>query len=123
MLRLVLSIDALGLERSERGFESQFHTQPIALGDRHLQQSAQSEQSAVFDSQSGDVSPTDRDLQVTDLIREAKIYAFGRKAVPGSPAPPSPNFELGEFVFDTLILVSRPIDTHDPAPANALDLR
>ena len=59
----------------------------------------------------------------TDLIREAKIYAFGRKAVPGSPAPPSPNFELGEFVFDTLILVSRPIDTHDPAPANALDLR
>ncbi|PPC99040.1 MAG: hypothetical protein CTY31_11565 [Hyphomicrobium sp.] len=47
-----------------------------------------------------------------DLLREAKIHAFTPNAMQGSPNPPPPNFELGEFVFDTLVLVSKPINVH-----------
>jgi hypothetical protein len=35
---------------------------------------------------------------------------FSPKAVPGSPNEPESNFEYGQFVFDTLVLVSFPLD-------------
>lgn len=45
-----------------------------------------------------------------ELIGRAKGHVFSPKAVPGSPNPPEPNFEHGQFVFDTLVLVSYPVD-------------
>ncbi len=45
-----------------------------------------------------------------ELIGRAKVHMFSPKAVPGSPNDPEPNFEYGQFVFDTLILVSYPLD-------------
>lgn len=35
---------------------------------------------------------------------------FSPKALPGSPNQPEPNFEYGQFVFDSLVLVSYPVD-------------
>lgn len=46
------------------------------------------------------------------LISEAKTYAFAPKPVQGSPQPPRSNFEVGEFIFDTIVLVSYPISPH-----------
>lgn len=45
-----------------------------------------------------------------ELIGRAKGHMFSPKAVPGSPSNPEPNFEYGQFVFDTLVLVSYPLD-------------
>lgn len=45
-----------------------------------------------------------------ELIGRAKGHMFSPKAVPGSPNRPEPNFEHGQFVFDTLVLVSYPVD-------------
>lgn len=45
-----------------------------------------------------------------ELIERAKRHMFSPQAVPGSPKNPEPNFEYGQFVFDTLVLVSHPID-------------
>lgn len=45
-----------------------------------------------------------------ELIARAKGHMFSPKAVPGSPNQPEPNFEYGQFVFDTLVLVSYPLD-------------
>lgn len=46
-----------------------------------------------------------------ELIAQAKEHMFAPKPVPGSPQPPEPNFEYGQFVFDTLVLVSYPTDS------------
>lgn len=46
----------------------------------------------------------------SDLIALARGHMFSPKAVPGSPNQPEPNFEYGQFVFDTLVLVSYPLD-------------
>jgi len=46
----------------------------------------------------------------SELIARAKGHMFSPNAVPGSPNPPEPNFEYGQFVFDTLVLVSHPLD-------------
>jgi hypothetical protein len=35
---------------------------------------------------------------------------FNPKPVRGSPTEPEPNFEYAQFVFDTVVLVSYPID-------------
>lgn len=48
--------------------------------------------------------------QYAQLIARAKGHMFSPKAVPGSPNDPEPNFEYGQFVFDTLVLVSYPLD-------------
>lgn len=48
--------------------------------------------------------------QYAELIARAKGHMFSPKAAPGSPNDPEPNFEYGQFVFDTLVLVSYPID-------------
>ncbi len=45
-----------------------------------------------------------------ELISRARGYMFAPKAAPGSPNAPEPNFEYGQFVFDTLVLVSYPVD-------------
>ena len=37
-------------------------------------------------------------------------HMFSPKAVPGSLTQPEPNFEYGQFVFDTLVLVSYPLE-------------
>jgi len=50
--------------------------------------------------------------QYAELLRSAKEIAFSPKAVEGSPSQPEPNFEIAEFVFDTIVLVSKPIDVH-----------
>lgn len=44
------------------------------------------------------------------LIEGAKSHMFSPRPVSGSSEPPEPNFEFGSFVFDTLVLVSYPID-------------
>lgn len=44
------------------------------------------------------------------LIEDAKNHMFSPRPVSGSPEPPEPNFEYGNFVFDTLVLVSYPVD-------------
>jgi hypothetical protein len=46
-----------------------------------------------------------------ELIAQAKEYMFAPKPVLGSPQAPEPNFEYGQFVFDTLVLVSYPTDS------------
>ncbi|MDP3329698.1 MAG: hypothetical protein Q8S60_15530 [Parvibaculum sp.] len=43
------------------------------------------------------------------LTRDAKTAALSPRPVEGSPSTPPPNFEIAEFVFDTLVLVSKPI--------------
>jgi len=48
--------------------------------------------------------------QYDERIARAKGHMFSPLAVPGSPNDPGPNFEYGQFVFDTLILVSYPIE-------------
>lgn len=45
-----------------------------------------------------------------EMIAQAKEHMFDPKPVPGSPQSPEPNFEYGQFVFDTIVLVSYPID-------------
>ncbi len=45
-----------------------------------------------------------------ELISHARGHMFSPRAVPGSPNEPEPNFEYGQFVFDTLVLVSYPVD-------------
>jgi len=44
------------------------------------------------------------------LISLANRHAFAPKPLAGSPNPPSSNFDFGAFIFDTLVLVSKPID-------------
>lgn len=44
------------------------------------------------------------------LIASARAHMFEPKAIPGSPGAPEPNFEFGQFVFDTLVLVSYPVE-------------
>lgn len=46
-----------------------------------------------------------------ELIAQAKEHMFSPKPVLGSPQPPEPNFEYGQFIFDTLVLVSYPTDS------------
>ena len=46
----------------------------------------------------------------SELIGRAKGHMFSPRAMQGSPNEPEPNFEYGQFVFDTLVLVSHPID-------------
>ncbi len=46
----------------------------------------------------------------SELIALAKGHMFSPKALRGSPGQPESNFEFGQFVFDTLVLVSYPID-------------
>ena len=38
------------------------------------------------------------------------MHMFSPKVVPGSPNNPEPNFEYGQFVFDTVVLISYPVD-------------
>lgn len=45
-----------------------------------------------------------------ELISRAKVHMFSPKAVRGSPQAPESNFEYGQFLFDTLVLVSYPLD-------------
>lgn len=45
------------------------------------------------------------------LINEAKTRVFSPKTMEGSKVPSENNFEVGEFVFDTVVLVSYPIET------------
>lgn len=45
-----------------------------------------------------------------ELIGSARTHMFSPKSVPGSPKEPEPNFEYGQFVFDTIILVSYPVE-------------
>jgi hypothetical protein len=49
--------------------------------------------------------------QYGKLINQARTTAFDPKPMSGSSKPPT-NFEVGEFVFDTLVLVSHPITPH-----------
>ena len=55
-------------------------------------------------------------LSVTDtykkLILEAREAVFQNDAMEGSQNPKATNFEVGEFVFDTVVLVSPPITIH-----------
>ena len=44
------------------------------------------------------------------LIREAREKIFTQDTIPGSSEVKSYNFEVGEFVFDTLVLVSYPLE-------------
>lgn len=53
--------------------------------------------------------------QYAGLIAEAKEHMFSPAGMPGSPNPPSSNFEYGQFVFDTLVLVSHPLNVHSVA--------
>lgn len=46
----------------------------------------------------------------SELIAEARRHMFEPKALAGSPNKPLPNFEYGRFVFDTLVLVSYPVE-------------
>jgi hypothetical protein len=46
------------------------------------------------------------------LLEEAKIAALSPVPVEGSHSNPPANFEMAEFVSDTLVLVSKPIDPH-----------
>lgn len=48
-------------------------------------------------------------LEYSKLIADAKHHMFSPTPTRGSPKP-EPNFEHGQFVFDTLVLVSFPID-------------
>lgn len=50
--------------------------------------------------------------QYASIIQTAKQYAFNTQAIKGSPDQPTTNFEFGEFVFDSLILLSKPITPH-----------
>ena len=45
------------------------------------------------------------------LISEAQSKIFTPKTMPGSKVASENNFEIGEFVFDTIVLVSYPIGT------------
>jgi hypothetical protein len=45
-----------------------------------------------------------------ELIGRARGHMFSPKGMPGSPKEPKPNFEYGQFVFDTVVLVSYPVD-------------
>lgn len=45
-----------------------------------------------------------------DLISEARHAIFDKQTMAGSQSPSVTNFEVGEFVFDTIVLVSPPID-------------
>ncbi len=45
-----------------------------------------------------------------ELISKARNAVFSQDSMPGSEVPKVVNFEVGEFVFDTIILVSLPID-------------
>lgn len=47
--------------------------------------------------------------EYASLLREAKVASLSPKPVDGSPSNPTPNFEIAEFVFDTLVLVSKPL--------------
>ncbi|MFP6800133.1 MAG: hypothetical protein VCA39_13605 [Pseudomonas sp.] len=60
---------------------------------------------------------TRADLEATSrkyssLIHMAKTEIFSGAAVVGSEGPDISNFEVGEFVFDNLVLVSHPLTTH-----------
>ena len=44
------------------------------------------------------------------LIKQVRETIFFKESISGSKEPYSYNFEIGEFVFDTLVLVSYPID-------------
>lgn len=46
------------------------------------------------------------------LISEARKAVFRNDTMEGSQTPEVINFEVGEFVFDTIVLVSPPITTH-----------
>ena len=45
-----------------------------------------------------------------EMIKLAKQHMFSPQTVEGSPNQAEPNFEFGQFVFDTLVLVSHPLD-------------
>jgi len=47
--------------------------------------------------------------QYAALIADAKTRVFPEEGVPKTPKP-EPNFEFGQFVFDSLVLVSYPIE-------------
>lgn len=53
--------------------------------------------------------------QYAGLITAAQSHMFSPEGVPGSPNTPPSNFEFGQFVFDTLVLVSHPLDVHSVA--------
>ena len=46
------------------------------------------------------------------IISEARKAVFRNDTMEGSQTPEVINFEVGEFVFDTIVLVSPPITTH-----------
>jgi len=46
-----------------------------------------------------------------ELIFEARHAIFDKETMAGSQSPSVTNFEVGEFVFDTIVLVSPPIES------------
>lgn len=50
-------------------------------------------------------------VKYAQLINEAKTKIFSPKTMPGSRIASENNFDVGEFVFDTVVLVSHPVDT------------
>jgi hypothetical protein len=46
-----------------------------------------------------------------ELISEARHAIFDKETMAGSQSPNVTNFEVGEFVFDTIVLVSPPIES------------
>lgn len=64
---------------------------------------------------SNQISDKDKLLSVVntykELISEAKHSIFNQETMAGSQSPSVTNFEVGEFVFDTIVLVSPPIES------------
>lgn len=46
-----------------------------------------------------------------ELISEAQHAIFNKETLSGSQSPNITNFEIGEFIFDTIVLVSPPIES------------